>query len=145
MAPVPAPAPAPARRKRSLVMEPSDDDSDSDDGGGVGAREEGSGSGADGDGGGDGGDRLSNGDGGGCPSEAAAAAVEPRVTEEQGYKLALSSSNKTGYRCVQADPSNVSRPFTARVSRYGKCKSLGSFATAVCRGRTLTLNPAPSL
>jgi len=141
-APVPAPAPAPARRKRSLVMEPSDDDSDSDDGGGVGTREEGSGGGADGGGGGDEGDRLSDRDGGGCPSEAAAAAVEPRVTEEQGYKLALSSRSKTGYRCVSANPSrSVSRPFMASFSRYGKSKSLGSFATAVSRPHS---NPKPS-
>ena len=63
-------------------MEPSDDDSDGDDDSGVGAGEEGRGTGAGGRGdGGDGGD----GGGGAGSSDAGAATVEPRVTEEQGY------------------------------------------------------------
>ena len=139
-------------------MEPSDDDSDGDDDSGVGAGEEGRGTGAGGRGdGGDGGD----GGGGAGSSDAGAATVEPRVTEEQGYArashrtqgitqqrrplmslrerrrltnrytLALSSSNKTGYRGVFTNKS-VSRPFTAEVKLRGeKRKSLGSFATSV--------------
>ena len=145
------------RKRQAPVMQPSDDDSDSDDDSGVGAGEEGGGGGGGGGDGGDGGD----GGGGAGPSDAGAAAVEPRVTEEQGYArashraqgitqqrrplmslrerrrltnrytLALSSSNKTGYRGVFTNKS-VSRPFTAEVKLRGeKRKSLGSFATSV--------------
>ena len=145
------------RKRQAPVMEPSDDDSESDDDSGVGAGQEGSSGGGGGGGSGDGGD----GGGGAGPSEACAAAVEPRVTEEQGYArashraqgitqqrrplmslrerrrltnrytLALSSSNKTGYRGVFTNKS-VSRPFTAEVKLRGeKRKSLGSFATSV--------------
>ena len=46
--------------------------------------------------------------------------------------LALSRSSKTGYRGVYANPTNVSRPFTASVKPRGeRRKSLGSYATAV--------------